>query len=96
MRLWLDERRPAPRGWPHAHTYEEAKVLIEEHGSSITVISLDHDLIPAHDDGDHGAVQTVYDIQGLLVKLGLHPFMQLHTTNTEGDQLTSDLPDSRK
>lgn len=42
MRLWLDDVRPAPSGWTHVKTVEEAWTLIQS--GVIESASLDHDL----------------------------------------------------
>lgn len=43
MRLWLDDLRPAPDGWAHAYTVEEAIDLMLDRGP-VEDMSLDHDL----------------------------------------------------
>lgn len=42
MKLWLDDIRPAPIGWWHVKTVEEAKTLLL--AGNVEVASLDHDL----------------------------------------------------
>lgn len=42
MKLWLDDLRPAPEGWVHARTAEEAIAILE--GGAVEEVSLDHDL----------------------------------------------------
>lgn len=42
VNLWLDDMRPAPEGWVHAKTVDEAKAWIKSVG--IERMSLDHDL----------------------------------------------------
>ena len=42
MRVWLDDRRPAPEGWVHVRTPEEAIELLR--GGGVVELSLDHDL----------------------------------------------------
>lgn len=44
MKLWLDDIRPAPRGWKHVKTVPEAIRFFKSHKHEITEISLDHDL----------------------------------------------------
>lgn len=44
IRLWLDDRRPAPEGWTLVSTVEEAKVLLRT--GMVTHASLDYDLGP--------------------------------------------------
>lgn len=40
--LWLDDMRPAPSGWVHVKTAQEAIALLE--GGNVRKCSLDHDL----------------------------------------------------
>ena len=51
-KLWLDDVRPAPVGWTWARTCDEAIGAVEElwfsGGRNFEVMSLDHDLTPAH------------------------------------------------
>lgn len=42
MKMWLDDERPAPEGWIHAKTVEEAIRLLGT--GSVVEASLDHDL----------------------------------------------------
>lgn len=56
MRLWVDDERPAPRGWYHARTAEEAIFLLD--AEKIEEISLDHDL----GDRDHDPEWTGYTV----------------------------------
>ena len=42
IRLWLDDNRPAPEGWVHAHNVEEAKVRLLQR--NVEDLSLDFDL----------------------------------------------------
>jgi len=42
VKVWLDDRRPAPEGWVHVRTPEEAIELLR--GGGVEEISLDHDL----------------------------------------------------
>lgn len=49
MRLWLDDKRPAPWGYDlTAKTADEAIYLLETHGPAIEHCSLDHDLADEH------------------------------------------------
>lgn len=53
IRLWLDDLRPAPDGWVHAHSVAEAIVVMSRHDTVVVEASLDHDLGDfAHDGGD--------------------------------------------
>ena len=40
--LWLDDIRPAPEGWVHVKTADEAKALLKQ--GSVRRASFDHDL----------------------------------------------------
>lgn len=40
--LWLDDVRPAPEGWRHVKTVEEAKAILKQ--GIVRRASLDHDL----------------------------------------------------
>jgi hypothetical protein len=42
MKLWLDDVRPAPDGWVHAKTGEEAIDILKQ--GQVTQMSFDHDL----------------------------------------------------
>lgn len=42
INLWLDDLRPAPPGWTHARTVDEAKPYLE--AGLVVYASLDHDL----------------------------------------------------
>ena len=42
MKLWLDDRRPAPAGWTRAFTVAEAQAFLQTGG--VNEASLDHDL----------------------------------------------------
>jgi hypothetical protein len=42
INLWLDDVRPAPIGWVHAKTVEEAQEYLKT--TSVELCSLDHDL----------------------------------------------------
>lgn len=47
MKLWLDDIRPAPVGWVHVRSVNDARNLLEN--NTVTEASLDHDL------GDYAA-----------------------------------------
>jgi hypothetical protein len=69
IKLWLDDVRPAPKGWYHAHNAAEAKHAFQKY--DVTEASLDHDLgncehcdeiqchhtceCPCHENGYHVA-----------------------------------------
>jgi hypothetical protein len=70
--LWLDDVRPAPDGWVHARSVNEAVAVLEAGG--VAFASLDHDLGDFAGDGGDGARLTdwmafhdVWPSQGLRV-----------------------------
>ena len=50
LRLWVDDLRPAPRGWYHATSVEEAWSILT--GCLVSDWSLDHDLGPGGEGYD--------------------------------------------
>ena len=56
MKVWLDDLRPAPRGWRRCYAPSEVIELLQTH--KVTEISLDHDL--GLTDGTRE--QTGYDV----------------------------------
>lgn len=44
MKMWLDDVRPAPDGWKHVETVDQAKSLLL--ANRVSDASLDHDLGP--------------------------------------------------
>jgi hypothetical protein len=56
VKVWLDDRRPAPEGWVHVRTPEEAIELLRS--DVVEELSLDHDL--GLDVG--GRERTGYDV----------------------------------
>ena len=92
-RLWVDDQRPAPRGWLHARTFDEAVLAIRQLGPELIEVSLDHDLCPAHSAGDYSDGTTGYDVLVYLLDQGLRPQIHFHTMNPEGLQRMTDLLD---
>ena len=80
MKLWIDDVRPAPEGWVHAKTAEEARKWIES-GEMIQAISFDHDLGEGQENG-HDLVSLVEE-RVYLGKMGL-PEMAVHSANPVG------------
>ena len=81
VRVWLDDRRPAPSGWYWCRTPAEAIALIETGG--VEEVSLDHDLGLL--DGD-GREQTGYDVlvwieEQLVVDGMVPPSLAVHSAN---------------
>lgn len=51
MKLWLDDVRPAPKGWTQVRSVNEAIAILET--GEVVEASLDHDLGDySHDGGD--------------------------------------------
>jgi hypothetical protein len=94
MKMWVDDLRPAPAGWAHARSYDEALLLLDRYGADITDVSLDHDLEPAHSDGDYTDGRTGYDVLEALLDRGLRPSIEFHTMNAAGMQRMQDLLES--
>ena len=94
IRLWVDDQRPAPRGWLHARTYVEAVRWIRKFGPELAEVSLDHDLCPAHTAGNYTDRMTGYDVLAYLLRTGYRPVICIHTMNPEGLQRMTDLLDS--
>lgn len=53
-RLWLDDTRPAPKGWTRVRTVDEAKAAMTR--EQFDHVSLDHDL-GAHTEDGHALVE---------------------------------------
>jgi hypothetical protein len=86
MNVWLDDIRPAPPGWVHVRSYEEAIELIEHQGERISEISLDHDLCEHHVAGDFSDNRTGFDVLHFLLACGYRPIIDIHTMNPAGMQ----------
>ena len=55
LKLWLDDERPAPEGWHHARSVNEAIHLVRSHtGHGWEIASLDNDLGRFTEDGGEG------------------------------------------
>jgi hypothetical protein len=81
MKIWLDDIRPAPAGFLHCRSVNEAIRVIEENADStpITLIDCDHDLGDyAHDGGD--GIKLI----DWLVERGTFYPIRLHTMNPVG------------
>ena len=94
LKLWLDDKRPAPPGWVLAQSYDDAIDLIRDRGPEITDVSLDHDLCDAHSDGDFSDGETGCDVLQFLLESGLTPRIEFHTMSAAGLQRMTDLLDS--
>lgn len=54
MKIWLDDIRPAPNGYIHCHSVNEAIELIKTVKEPIEQLDLDHDLGDYAFDGGDG------------------------------------------
>ncbi|RKY28745.1 MAG: hypothetical protein DRP83_00185 [Planctomycetota bacterium] len=77
MKLWVDDVRPAPKGWIWAKSYKQAMRLMEENDWDFDVISLDYDL---------GEEKTGYDLlckieQRSMEYMNYTPLIGVHTSN---------------
>ena len=82
VKIWLDDIRPAPDGYYHCHSVEEAKRNIrkcEENGLDIAVIDCDHDLGDFANDGGDG----ISLLDWLAERNSLYP-IEIHTMNPVG------------
>ena len=92
MYLWLDDVRPAPDGWTLARTAQEAIDLIDQNGSKIEAVSLDHDLGASPDDGLFArgtSLETGLDVARHIAKtlpFALDTPIRLHTWSPVGAQ----------
>lgn len=74
--LWIDDVRPAPKGWIHLKTVEAAIDFISNH-DDIAVISLDHDA------GDYGPPDYIR-ILDWLEETGRNYPIRIHSMNPVG------------
>lgn len=78
LRLWLNDERPAPKGWIRAHTAEEAIQILRT--GYVAEASIDHDL---------GKDKTGYDvlcwIEERVSRPGFEPpILHVHSANPPG------------
>ena len=82
MKIWLDDIRPAPKGFTLAHSVNEAITLIEhaeKFKMSIDLIDCDHDLGDYFSDGGDG----IKLLDWLCERQTFYPII-LHTANPVG------------
>lgn len=84
MRLWVDDERPAPKGWHHARTAEEAIFLLD--AEKIAEISLDHDLGDLDHDPEWTGYTVLVHIESKVVWDDTYhaPVIHIHTANSSG------------
>ena len=80
MRLFVDDVRPAPAGWEHIHSVNEAVGAIILEYDKIEVISLDHDA------GDYGPPDYIKILDWAEEAYGsdFKPAIRLHSANPVG------------
>ncbi len=78
MKVWLDDKRPAPKGWVRAYTPEE--VITHLKTGQVVKLSLDHDL---------GGDETIGTGMGILAwleeQVALHGFVPPAYINAHTD-----------
>jgi len=77
MRLWLDDVRPAPRGWVWVKTVDEMVRRLRRGG--VTEVSLDHDL-DYTDPGRNGTEVAVWLYRAAIEGQEI-PVVHVHTAN---------------
>ena len=82
MKIWVDDVRPAPEGWEHIHSVNEAIGAIVLEYENIDVISLDHDA------GDYGPPDYIKILDWVEEVYGsdFKPAIKLHSANPVGIQ----------
>lgn len=81
MKLWIDDVRPAPKGWYHVETSQAALKLLETFWGRVSQISFDHDL---------GGDDTTRPVALFLEELSFHEggpyliFTHIHSANPVG------------
>ena len=84
VKIWLDDIRPAPLGYTHCYSVNEAIYTIEAEellGNKIVLLDLDHDLGDFASDGGDGIKLLDWCEQ----KEKFYP-VRLHTMNPVGRQ----------
>lgn len=82
MKLWLDDLRPAPQGYEHARSVNEAIGIIriaEQSGIEIELLDLDHDLGEFAEDGG----DAIKLLDWLAERESFYP-IEIHTANPVG------------
>src|SRR5688500_12240166 len=76
MRLWVDDERPAPKGWLAVTTSDAALDILEK--GDVTEVSLDHDL---GDDDNGYRVITWIEEKVFTDSSYRPPSIAIHTSN---------------
>ncbi|GIV03634.1 MAG: hypothetical protein KatS3mg015_2464 [Fimbriimonadales bacterium] len=80
VKLWLDDTRPAPKGFVHVRTAEEAIACLAT--GDVTLVSLDHDL-----EADMTGYDVLIWLERCVVEgawYGPLPKMLVHSANPAG------------
>ena len=86
MKIWLYDIRPAPNGYIHCHSVNEAIELIKTVKEPIEQLDLDHDLGDYAFDGGDGIKLLDY-----LAETEQYYLVKLHTMNPVGREKCNDL-----
>lgn len=78
IQLWLDDARPAPRGWIRARTAPEAISVLKS--ETVTEVSIDHDLGPPEAGTGYDVLLWIED-QVVTNDEFLVPVINIHTQN---------------
>lgn len=82
MRIWLDDERPAPRGWVACRWPHEVIAMLERGG--VEAVSLDHDL---GDDSRGTGYEVLAWIEEAVALRGfVPPTIRIHTANPAARQ----------
>lgn len=76
MKVWLDDLRPAPKGWVHVKTSQEALDFLTDNQDKVTTVSFDHDL--GGDDTSRRVVLWMCENDWF------PPVLHVHTANPVG------------
>ena len=80
MKIWLDDKRRAPKGYIRLRSYIACKIFLTLFKWMVTAISFDHDL---------GTKKTGYDIAVMIEKMAYHKKIhriawEVHSANPVG------------
>lgn len=85
MRIWLDDKRPAPHGWIHVRWPQEVIALIKNH--DVEEISLDHDLGDDETGTGYDVLKWMEEaIHNMQLSITKVPRIRIHTANPVGRQ----------
>ena len=80
MKIWIDDVRPAPKGWFWSQTSRHAIRLLETIGDKIEEMSFDHDL-----GGDDTTIPVANLLERLAFEKKIHQIKwHIHSANPVG------------